>query len=342
MNNILTCNSESINNQESLLERTEPEILKDQHELAGNLLCGGESFSDMKTALTRDNFDQIQILNSDEQEDFSSITLQEFIINMRAKKKPFRVLDVDKLVAKFRYVKNLLSVKFYCQVSMNLYTSLKGVECLTRHQDEYPILIYQLIGKKKWFFDDSQIVVNEGDFLLIPVGQFHHVETITDTSAHLTIGLHFEHISKHLEKFLALKCDKTLFVNDKISTIENKKRRSLDILKGEEFIDNFSYRETQLINRKPSLYYKSPYLGKWDVCIFFENILTLDYDRKFLKVKLLSGEYTLKLQKESNLFEFLFSNPVTSFEDLCSKCDNYNKLELIAILRKLKKNKVVY
>ncbi len=119
--------------------------------------------------------------------------------------------------------------QFNCFSSCNAYLSQKGGVAFPIHRDGHHVLIFALSGKKKWTvynekqdmyqaynkiestLTDKEIIssgffLNEimeaGDILYIPIGQFHSVENLTDNALHLTVSLHIKPLFTVLEDIL--------------------------------------------------------------------------------------------------------------------------------------------
>ena len=100
---------------------------------------------------------------------------------------------------------------FKNKVQVNAYMSWgDNIKGFTTHWDDHDVLIFQIYGKKHWFvFDETrkyplykdlheqhspptkhswEKIIQAGDVLFIPRGQWHHAVAINEPSLHLTVG----------------------------------------------------------------------------------------------------------------------------------------------------------
>ncbi|MCO5412254.1 cupin domain-containing protein [Ralstonia mojiangensis] len=125
-----------------------------------------------------------------------------------------------------------------CPAWANLYISPKGPSGFGRHFDDHDIVAIQIYGSKRWsihaptyhspnrgdksFYLPSpkgkplmEHVLSAGDGLYLPFGYWHDVETISNISMHVTIGLDF---ARKLDavKLISEELAKDRFFRDKI------------------------------------------------------------------------------------------------------------------------------
>lgn len=107
-----------------------------------------------------------------------------------------------------------ISTTYRCHTWANLYISPRGQSGFGCHFDDHDVLAVQLYGEKRWkIYTPTYIAPNRGDKsfhfqtpkgkplaehtlaprsgLYLPVGYWHEVETITDISMHVSIGMDF-------------------------------------------------------------------------------------------------------------------------------------------------------
>jgi len=119
--------------------------------------------------------------------------------------------------------------QFNCASGCNAYLSQQGGAAFAPHRDSHHVFIFALSGKKKWtvynakqdmyqawrriepdlstedivksgvYFEE---VMEPGDVLYIPIGQFHTVENLTDNALHLTVSMTFKPLFTILEDVL--------------------------------------------------------------------------------------------------------------------------------------------
>ncbi|QOT81057.1 JmjC domain-containing protein [Cupriavidus basilensis] len=131
-----------------------------------------------------------------------------------------------------------ISSTLCCQAWANLYVSPKGPSGFGCHFDDHDIFAIQIHGSKRWSIhpptyhapnrgDKSfhltspkgkplrEHVLSAGDGLYLPFGYWHDVETVTEISMHVTIGLDF---ARKLDAFELIydELAKDRFFRDKI------------------------------------------------------------------------------------------------------------------------------
>jgi ribosomal protein L16 Arg81 hydroxylase len=130
--------------------------------------------------------------------------------------------DVQELVA-------FVQSQFNCVSGCNVYLSQKGGVAFPIHRDAHNVLVFAISGQKRWriynkkqdltrsyhevHLDmtdeeiynsgiDQEIVMDPGDLLYIPIGQYHSVENLLDNSCHLTLSLSFKPALSLIEEAL--------------------------------------------------------------------------------------------------------------------------------------------
>lgn len=119
--------------------------------------------------------------------------------------------------------------QFNCISGCNAYLSQKDGMAFPIHRDSHHVLIFALSGTKRWkVYNEKQDmnqaynkiekpienedilksgiyldeIMNPGDILYIPIGQYHSVENLSSNSLHLTISLSFRPLFSLLEDIL--------------------------------------------------------------------------------------------------------------------------------------------
>ena len=119
---------------------------------------------------------------------------------------------------------------FNCGGGCNAYLSQKGGKAFPIHRDGHHVLIFALSGQKRWKVynhkqnayyaqmkvpdettDDEirasglalDIVMNPGDILYIPIGQFHEVENLSNHALHLTVSMVYKNLPILISEVLA-------------------------------------------------------------------------------------------------------------------------------------------
>ena len=99
---------------------------------------------------------------------------------------------------------------FASKIQINAYMSWGNHRGFTTHWDDHDVLIFQVFGKKNWFvFNETRKhplyrdlhekhippqnpewnnIIQAGDILFIPRGQWHHAVAMNEPSLHLTFG----------------------------------------------------------------------------------------------------------------------------------------------------------
>ncbi len=117
-----------------------------------------------------------------------------------------------------------------CGGGCNAYLSQKGGKAFPIHRDGHHVLIFALSGQKRWKVynhkqnayyaqmkvpdettDDEirasglalDIIMNPGDILYIPIGQFHEVENLSNHSLHLTASMVYKNLPILMSEILA-------------------------------------------------------------------------------------------------------------------------------------------
>ncbi len=119
--------------------------------------------------------------------------------------------------------------QFNCASGCNAYLSQSGGAAFSAHRDCHHVLIFALSGKKRWRVYNAKQemyqayhgidaalthqeildsglccdeVMQPGDLLYIPIGQFHAVENLSDNAFHLTLSMSFKPLFSMLEDIL--------------------------------------------------------------------------------------------------------------------------------------------
>lgn len=141
--------------------------------------------------------------------------------------------DAKELVA-------FIQQQFNCISACNAYLSQAGGAAYSIHRDCHHVLVFALSGKKRWtVFNKKQVmhhahhfiepvdseedisnegvfldaVMQPGDMLYIPVGQYHCVENLTDNALHLTVSMRFKTLFSILEDALAALLEPEIVTN---------------------------------------------------------------------------------------------------------------------------------
>jgi|TARA_R100000081_G_scaffold45108_1_gene21316 mannose-6-phosphate isomerase-like protein (cupin superfamily) len=48
-----------------------------------------------------------------------------------------------------------------------------------RHNDDVDVYHWQVQGSSKWIFDDSSYILNPGDLIIVPKGEYHKVKPLS-------------------------------------------------------------------------------------------------------------------------------------------------------------------
>ncbi len=118
---------------------------------------------------------------------------------------------------------------FNCTAGCNAYLSQNGGTAFSIHRDCHDVLVFALSGKKRWKIYNykqplnqaynriessaaevdvveaglhTEVIMNPGDMLYIPIGQFHSVENLSDNALHLTVSMSFKPLFCILEDVL--------------------------------------------------------------------------------------------------------------------------------------------
>ena len=118
---------------------------------------------------------------------------------------------------------------FKCNSGCNAYLSQRDGVAFPTHRDTHHVLVFALSGIKKWniykmkqdyilahhkidpvFSEDeihqygieSELVMNSGDILYIPIGQFHSVQNLSNNAFHLTFAMSFKPMLSIVENLL--------------------------------------------------------------------------------------------------------------------------------------------
>ncbi|MBC75039.1 MAG: hypothetical protein CME64_03410 [Halobacteriovoraceae bacterium] len=114
----------------------------------------------------------------------------------------FRVMDVQHGSGLIDTICGALSLKYNCICRCNLYFSANGIQALSKHSDNYDILIIQLSGSKTWTLGDKEFKLEKGMAFYLPQGMEHeaisHEESIHLAFSIPKIGL-ADFIAKSLE-----------------------------------------------------------------------------------------------------------------------------------------------
>jgi hypothetical protein len=132
----------------------------------------------------------------------------------------------------YRYSKQAAEVvaffqkQFNCIGGCNAYLSQKDGRAFPIHCDAHHVLIFALTGKKRWKIYNQQqamiqayhevdslhsdeeivqqgialdVIMQPGDMLYIPIGQFHNVDNLTNNAFHLTLSMSFRPLLSIIE-----------------------------------------------------------------------------------------------------------------------------------------------
>ncbi len=124
------------------------------------------------------------------------------------------VNDIDKLIPGIGALAAMVERHFRARASVNAYVSFRQDSAFGAHWDDHDVLVLQVHGRKRWFCygkrdrypmkgvagpskvgeseePEWSAVLEPGDMLYIPRGDFHRAQVEDGHSLHLTIGLAF-------------------------------------------------------------------------------------------------------------------------------------------------------
>ena len=272
----------------------------------------------------------------------SGMHLKEVLESASNKTTALRINSVDKIIPQFRYIKTLFSHFYQSKTTMNLYHSQNSNECLGRHKDEYPIFIFQLYGEKQWIFDSVDYTLKEADILCIPRGLYHEVQTISQASTHITVGIQPEHITDHIKSIL-LASEEDLYIkrkDEKFSSKDQGKKlqQAIEVL-SRGISDEFLFQKPKL-DLLPHKFKSNPFTNESLFCLFLENIQKIKKEGTKIKIKTFSSQYSFSIKPE--IADTIFSGYPFSMKDLISTCPEIEVKSLLSIIGQLKKKRVLY
>jgi hypothetical protein len=103
-----------------------------------------------------------------------------------------RLTDVHKMSLKIAILRKVIFETMKGKGETHAFYSTPNCgNAVPYHRDSGIQIIYQVCGRKKWFFDEQHplIDLNAGDFLIIPLAYIHRAETTDEYSIHLTFML---------------------------------------------------------------------------------------------------------------------------------------------------------
>jgi ribosomal protein L16 Arg81 hydroxylase len=89
------------------------------------------------------------------------------------------------------FCENLQKICPKLETSAHLYISLTTSALGSgKHIDKAEVFYWQMIGKTKWIVDNGEYILNPGDVIYIPIGNYHKVISLTPRAG-LSLGLDY-------------------------------------------------------------------------------------------------------------------------------------------------------
>lgn len=223
------------------------------------------------------------------------------------------------------YMKDYFELNLKIQSHANLYVTRKGHQTLAKHRDRYTVLVLQIKGSKKWFFDKEEFSTNPGDFFVLPVGREHYaISEDNEDSYHISFGIQFPSIFQILH-FCALDQNTiTDFSNKhKIKHLEAAKELTQKMIENTNFFEE-GIRNFEKVLCSLRLNPKNEPINPKKVIDLNKN-LTLDLQKiafisdiedSNLKITLLNNRITFKNKESIAIFKDLISLKESSLNNL--------------------------
>ncbi len=245
------------------------------------------------------------------------------------------------------YLKDYFELNLKIQSNANLYVTKKGSQTLKKHRDNYTVLVLQIKGSKKWYFDKEEFTTSPGNYFIIPIGREHYaVSDNSQDSYHISYKIQFPSIFQLLHysglnqniisDYSRLNQKKDLIMaNNQIKKLkENPKLLEEGIKEFEKLIS---------IDRLCSLreFRESPQtldITK-ELYINLQEIVSLDSEEGVnFKITMPNTSILLKNKDVINIFKDLISLKLSTLSELSSI---YHPILAVKTLKKLKNHKIL-
>lgn len=240
------------------------------------------------------------------------------------------------------YMKDYFELNLKIQSHANLYVTRKGNQTLAKHRDRYTVLVLQLKGCKKWFFENEQFTTRPGDFFVLPVGREHYaVSENNEDSYHVSFGIQFPSIFQILH-FCAL--DQNTITDfssiNKIAHLEIAKELAQKMIENPSlFDDGIKNFEKVLCSLRlnPNIESKKPIKTldlKKNLLIDLQKIAFINnYAGSTLKITMLNNRITIRNKDSIAIFNDLISLKELNLSSLSNIYPPTSVIKTLTILK---------